>query len=105
ARQATPTPAPALARAAVAPMRASTQRAADAALTDAAAATGEAILGGQPAGLDLTRAQQALATVAKKGVAFQIGFQRRFDSGYAEAKRRVEAGGFGRVETLFTRGG
>jgi myo-inositol 2-dehydrogenase / D-chiro-inositol 1-dehydrogenase len=61
-------------------------------LIEAAPETGKAIFCEKPVALDLTRTQQALATVAKKGVAFQIGFQRRFDSGYAEAKWRIEAG-------------
>src|SRR5260370_20364244 len=68
-----------------------------AALIEAAAETGKAVFCEKPVALDLTRTQQALATVAEKGVAFQIGFQRRFDSGYAEAKRRIEAGVLGRL--------
>src|SRR3984957_11796740 len=75
-----------------------------AALIEAAAETGKAIFCEKPVALDLTRTQQALATVAQKGVAFQIGFQRRFDSGYAEAKRRVEAGVLGRLDQFRTVG-
>src|SRR5262249_48067441 len=60
-----------------------------AALIEAAAETGKAIFCEKPVALDLARTQQALATVAKKGVPFQIGFQRRFDLGYTEAKRRI----------------
>src|ERR1700737_3408997 len=75
-----------------------------AALIEAAAETGKAIFCEKPVALDLTRTQQALATVAKKGVAFQIGFQRRFDSGYAEAKRRIEAGVLGRLDQFRTVG-
>src|SRR5258708_34443655 len=74
------------------------------ALIEAAAETGKAIFCEKPVALDLTRTQQALATVAKKGVAFQIGFQRRFDSGYAEAKRRIEAGVLGRLDQFRTVG-
>src|SRR5258707_8723897 len=69
-----------------------------AALIEAAAETGKAVFCEKPVALDLTRTQQALATVAEKGVPFQIGFQRRFDSGYAEAKRRIEAGVLGRFD-------
>lgn len=75
-----------------------------AALMEAAAETGKAIFCEKPVALDLTRTQQALATVAKKGVAFQVGFQRRFDSGYAEAKRRVAAGMLGRLDQFRTVG-
>ena len=73
-------------------------------LIEAAAETGKAIFCETPVALDLTRTLQALATVAKKGVAFQIGFQRRFDSGYAEAKRRIEAGVLGRLDQFRTVG-
>jgi len=73
-------------------------------LIEAAAESGKAIFCEKPVALDLTRTQQALATVAKKGVAFQIGFQRRFDSGYAEAKRRIEAGVLGRLDQFRTVG-
>src|SRR6266436_1178804 len=45
-------------------------------LIEAAAETGKAIFCEKPVALDLTRTQQALAAVAKKGVPFQIGFQR-----------------------------
>jgi myo-inositol 2-dehydrogenase/D-chiro-inositol 1-dehydrogenase len=58
----------------------------------------------KPVALDLARTQRALDAVAKKGVAFQIGFQRRFDSGYAEAKRRIEAGALGRLDQFRTVG-
>ena len=75
-----------------------------ASLIEAAAETGKAVFCEKPVALDLTRTQQALATVAEKGVAFQIGFQRRFDSGYAEAKRRIEAGVLGRLDQFRTVG-
>src|SRR6201981_733058 len=75
-----------------------------AALIEAAAETGKAVFCEKPVALDLTRTQQALATVAEKGVPFQIGFQRRFDSGYAEAKRRIEAGVLGRLDQFRTVG-
>jgi myo-inositol 2-dehydrogenase / D-chiro-inositol 1-dehydrogenase len=75
-----------------------------AALIEVAAETGKAIFCEKPVALDLTRTQQALATVAEKGVPFQIGFQRRFDLGYAEAKRRIEAGVLGRLDQFRTVG-
>jgi len=73
-------------------------------LIEAAAETGKAVFCEKPVALDLTRTQQALATVVEKGVPFQIGFQRRFDSGYAEAKRRIEAGVLGRLDQFRTVG-
>lgn len=75
-----------------------------AALIEAAAETGKAIFCEKPVALDLTRTQQALATVVKNRVAFQIGFQRRFDSGYAEARRRIQGGELGRLDQFRTVG-
>jgi myo-inositol 2-dehydrogenase / D-chiro-inositol 1-dehydrogenase len=75
-----------------------------AALIEAAAETGKAVFCEKPVALDLARTQQALATVAEKGVPFQIGFQRRFDAGYAEAKRRLEASVLGRLDQFRTVG-
>lgn len=75
-----------------------------ASLIEAAAETGKAIFCEKPVALDLARTQRALDAVAKQGVAFQIGFQRRFDSGYAEAKRRIEAGAVGRLDQFRTVG-
>jgi myo-inositol 2-dehydrogenase/D-chiro-inositol 1-dehydrogenase len=75
-----------------------------AALIEAAAEAGKAIFCEKPVALDLTITQRALATVAKKGVAFQIGFQRRFDTGYAEARRRIKGGELGRLDQFRTVG-
>ncbi|HEY0789739.1 MAG TPA: inositol 2-dehydrogenase [Chthoniobacterales bacterium] len=67
-------------------------------LIGAAAATGKAVFCEKPVALDLDRTQRALRMVAEKGVPFQIGFQRRFDTGYAEAKKRLDAGALGRLD-------
>src|SRR6266436_8092670 len=75
-----------------------------AALIEAAAETGKAIFCEKPVALNLERTQKALAKVAEKGVAFQIGFQRRFDTGYAEAKRRIEESELGRLDQFRTVG-
>ncbi len=73
-------------------------------LIEAAAETGKAIFCEKPVALDLARTQRALAVVANTGVPFQIGFQRRFDAGYAEAKRRIEDGTLGRLDQFRTVG-
>jgi myo-inositol 2-dehydrogenase / D-chiro-inositol 1-dehydrogenase len=104
ARDVTPSPEEAVNRNDVDAVLICTPTDTHAALIEAAAETGKAIFCEKPVALDLTRTQQALATVAKKGVAFQIGFQRRFDSGYAEAKRRIEAGVLGRLDQFRTVG-
>jgi inositol 2-dehydrogenase len=66
-----------------------------AAQTEAAAARGKAIFCEKPAALALDQAVAMKAAVAKSGAFFQLGFMRRFDSGYAAAKRRVAEGAIG----------
>jgi len=61
----------------------------------AAAAAGKQILSEKPLALSLADAQAALDAVAEAGVHLQIGFMRRYDPGYAAAKKRVEAGEIG----------
>jgi myo-inositol 2-dehydrogenase/D-chiro-inositol 1-dehydrogenase len=73
-------------------------------LIEAAAETGKAIFCEKPVALELGRTQEALRKVAETRVPFQIGFQRRFDIGYAEAKRRIEGGELGRLDQFRTVG-
>ena len=44
--------------------------------------------------------ERALAVVKECGVPLQIGFQRRFDTGFADARRRIAAGELGRLHLL-----
>jgi myo-inositol 2-dehydrogenase / D-chiro-inositol 1-dehydrogenase len=104
AKEVTPSPEEAVNRTDVDAVIICTPTDTHAALIEAAAETGKAVFCEKPVALDLTRTQQALATVTEKGVPFQIGFQRRFDSGYAEAKRRIEAGVLGRLDQFRTVG-
>ena len=67
-------------------------------LIEASARAGKAVFCEKPVSLTLDRTAKALKVVEEAGVAFQIGFQRRFDAGYAEAKRRIEAGAIGRLD-------
>ncbi|MFQ5926162.1 MAG: Gfo/Idh/MocA family oxidoreductase [Terriglobia bacterium] len=60
-----------------------------------AAVAGKAILCEKPLALTLGEADRALAAVEKAGVALQIGFMRRYDPSYADAKKRIEAGEIG----------
>ncbi len=64
----------------------------------AAAAAGKAIFCEKPVALDLASTIEAMAAVRDAGVPFQVGFNRRFDPGYAALERRVRAGELGRVE-------
>jgi inositol 2-dehydrogenase len=61
----------------------------------AAAAAGKAIFCEKPTALTLAETDQMIAAVEKAHVMFQVGFMRRFDSGYAAAKRHLEAGAIG----------
>jgi myo-inositol 2-dehydrogenase/D-chiro-inositol 1-dehydrogenase len=58
----------------------------------------KAIFCEKPVALDLQRTKQALAVVEENDVPFQIGFQRRFDSGYAEARKKIARGLLGRID-------
>ena len=58
----------------------------------------KAIFCEKPVALDLRSTEDALTAVRHYGVPFQIGFQRRFDPGYAEAKRLLSEGQLGQVE-------
>src|ERR1700737_3342723 len=61
-------------------------------LIEESARAHKAVFCEKPVALDLQRTKQALAVVAESDVPFQIGFQRRFDSGYAEARKRIARG-------------
>lgn len=52
----------------------------------------------KPVALTLEDTQRVLGTVEAAGVPVMIGFMRRFDPGYAAAKRAIDAGEIGRVE-------
>ncbi|RTG99372.1 inositol 2-dehydrogenase [Thermus scotoductus] len=58
----------------------------------------KAIFCEKPVALDLPSTQEALEEVRTQGVPFQIGFQRRFDPGYAQAKALLEEGALGQVD-------
>jgi myo-inositol 2-dehydrogenase/D-chiro-inositol 1-dehydrogenase len=73
---------------------------AHAAQIEAAARARKAIFCEKPIALDVPSTERALAVVKECGVPLQIGFQRRFDSGFAEAHRRISAGEIGRVHLL-----
>jgi len=66
-------------------------------LISAAARVGKAIFCEKPVALDVASTERALEMVRQAGVPLQIGFQRRFDSGFVEAKRRIAAGELGKL--------
>ncbi|PYQ39253.1 MAG: inositol 2-dehydrogenase, partial [Acidobacteria bacterium] len=63
-----------------------------AALTVAASGTGKPIFCEKPPALSLTETARMKTAVSRPGVFFQMGFMRRFDPGYAAAKRKVQEG-------------
>ncbi len=69
-------------------------------IIEAAAAAGKQIFCEKPIDLDLRRIDQALAAVAKSGVKFQVGFNRRFDPSFAKVRELVAAGKIGRPHVL-----
>lgn len=67
---------------------------------EAAARARKAIFCEKPIALDVPSTERALGVVKECGVPLQIGFQRRFDTGFAEARRRIAAGELGRLHLL-----
>jgi myo-inositol 2-dehydrogenase/D-chiro-inositol 1-dehydrogenase len=65
-----------------------------------AARTGKDVLTEKPIALDLESTDRALADVQSAGVRLQVGFQRRFDTGYASAKSRILEGQIGGIEMI-----
>ena len=63
-----------------------------------AAAAGKPIFAEKPLADSVAKAREAAEAVERAGVPFQIGFQRRFDAGYARAKELIETGAIGEVE-------
>jgi myo-inositol 2-dehydrogenase/D-chiro-inositol 1-dehydrogenase len=61
----------------------------------AAAQAGKAIFCEKPVSLELAEVDRALAEVQRRGVAFQIGFNRRFDPAHASVAAAVAAGEVG----------
>ena len=65
-----------------------------------AAAAGKHIFCEKPVDLSVPRAEDCARAVAAAGVACMIGFQRRFDPTFSEAKQRLSRGDIGAPEML-----
>ena len=61
-----------------------------------AAAAGKPAFCEKPLALSLKESREMQAAVERAGPFFQMGFMRRFDPGYASAKRQIERGTIGR---------
>lgn len=71
-----------------------------AAFIELAARYGKDIFTEKPIALDLEATERALAAADLAGVRLQVGFQRRFDPGYAAAKEAIERGELGSIEMI-----
>ncbi len=67
-------------------------------LIEAAAQAGKAIFCEKPIALELAQTRRVLEAVRTAGVPFQIGFQRRYDPGYATARDQIDDGVIGEIE-------
>lgn len=54
----------------------------------------------KPLAPDLPQTQRLVDEIEGSGIQFQLGFQRRFDAAYREARRLVESGDIGRLYVL-----
>ena len=59
---------------------------------------GKAIFCEKPVAIDIIETRRVMKLVEEKNIPFQIGFQRRFDPGYAEVARSLHAGEMGKIE-------
>jgi myo-inositol 2-dehydrogenase/D-chiro-inositol 1-dehydrogenase len=65
-----------------------------------AAAAGKPVFAEKPLADSVAGAREVAAAVERAGVPFQIGFQRRYDAGYARARQLIAAGAIGEVEMI-----
>ncbi len=63
----------------------------------AAAKAGKAVFCEKPLSLSLEDAAEMKAAIDRSGIFFQLGFMRRFDPGYAAAKKQIDAGVIGKL--------
>lgn len=69
-------------------------------MVEQAAGAGKHVFCEKPLSLDVEGGRRASAAAAAAGICLQVGFQRRFDADFLEARRRIEAGELGEVLLL-----
>lgn len=69
-------------------------------LVEQAAQAGKAIFCEKPLDLNASRAERTLESIARHGVLFCIGFNRRHDPAFGKLKAEIEAGTVGDVEVV-----
>ena len=66
-----------------------------------AAAAGKHVFCEKPLALEIRDGEAALAAVERAGVVLQLGFHRRFDRDFADARARIARGELGEIRTFF----
>lgn len=69
-------------------------------LIELATAAGKPVFCEKPMGMDLAEVDRAVAAAERAGVALQVGFNRRFDRGFADAYEAVVTGALGDIQLL-----
>ena len=69
-------------------------------LIETAVLAGKAVFSEKPIALDLAETKRVVDLIQQKDSTVQLGFMRRFDPGYAEAKKRIDQGELGRIESF-----
>ncbi|GGZ65019.1 Gfo/Idh/MocA family oxidoreductase [Streptomyces bluensis] len=69
-------------------------------LVEAAARAGKAVYCEKPMAVTLAEADRAIAAAREAGVALQVGFNRRYDTGFRAAHDKIAAGGIGTPQLL-----
>ncbi len=71
-----------------------------AALIEAGASAGKAILCEKPVDLDIRRARECVAAADRAGVLLAIGFNRRYDPSFRRVRQGIDDGEIGEVESV-----
>ena len=69
-------------------------------LIHAAARAGKAIFCEKPVDMSAERIRECMVVVAQSGVGFMTGFNRRFDTNFANVRAQIQAGNVGAVEIV-----
>ena len=69
-------------------------------LIETAVLAGKAVFTEKPIALDLAETKRVVDLIQNKDAFVQLGFMRRYDPGYAAAKKRIDRGDLGRIETF-----
>src|SRR5690349_13689643 len=69
-------------------------------LIELAVRAGKAVFSEKPIALNLAETKRVVDLIDQKDAFVQLGFMRRYDPGYAEAKKRIDQGELGRIETF-----